>query len=75
MEETEFTVKFGIHDDDVKFSKEISMFTNKKKNKKVSLHKLSHDAMQRCELTSLVVCISEKNCAIRERNVTIRNEI
>ena len=36
---------------------------------------LTHGAMWGCELTSLVVCINDKFCDIRERNVTIRNEI
>jgi hypothetical protein len=36
---------------------------------------LTHSAMQRCGLTSLVVCINDKFCDIRERNVTIRSEI
>ena len=48
---------------------------NKNKNKKVTLHILTHNAMQGCELTSLVVCINDKICDIRERNVTIRSEM
>ena len=44
-------------------------------NKKVTLHILTHGAMRGCGLTSLVVCIHDKNHDIRERNVTIRNEI
>ena len=47
----------------------------KKKNKKVALHILTHGAMWGCGLTSLVVCINDKFCDIRERNVTIRSEI
>jgi hypothetical protein len=47
---------------------------HKKKNKKVTLHMLTHGAMQGCGLTSLVVCIHDKFRDIRERNVTIRSE-
>ena len=47
----------------------------KKKNKKVTLHILTHGAMRGCGLTSLVVCINDKIRDIRERNVTIRSEI
>ena len=36
---------------------------------------LTHGAMQRCGLTSWVVCINDKNRDTRERNVTIRSEI
>ena len=36
---------------------------------------LTHGAMRGCGLTSLVVCINDKFCDIRERNVTIRSEI
>ena len=46
-----------------------------KKNKKVTLHMLTHGAMQGCKLTSWVVCINDKFCDIRKRNVTIRSEI
>ena len=35
---------------------------------------LTHGAMQGCGLTYLVVCINDKFCDIRERNVTIRSE-
>jgi hypothetical protein len=45
------------------------------KKKKVTLHMLTHDAMQGCGSTSLVVCINDKFCDIREGNVTIRSEI
>jgi hypothetical protein len=31
----------------------------KKKNKKVTLHMLTHDAMQGCGLTTLFVCINK----------------
>ena len=48
---------------------------NKNKNKKKTLHTLTHGAMRGCGLTSMVVCINYKTCAIRERNVTIRSEI
>ena len=47
----------------------------KNKNKKVTLHMLTHGAMRGCGLTSLVVCINDKIRDIRERNVTIRSEI
>ena len=47
----------------------------KKKMKMVALHMLTHGAMRRCGLTSLVVCIDDKFCDMRERNVTIRSEI
>ena len=46
----------------------------KKENKKVRLHILTRGAMRGCGLTSLVVCINDKICDIRERNVTIRSE-
>jgi hypothetical protein len=45
------------------------------KKKKVTLRMLTHDAIQGCGLTSWVVCIDNKSCDIRERNVTIRSEI
>ena len=38
------------------------------------VHILTHDAMQGCGLTSLVVCINEKICDIREGHVTTRSE-
>jgi hypothetical protein len=41
----------------------------------VTLHILTHDAMQGCGLTILVVCINDKFRDIRERNMTIRSEI
>ena len=47
----------------------------KKKNKKVTLHILTHGAMPVCGLTSLVVCINDKICDIKERNVTISSDI
>ena len=47
----------------------------KNKNKKVTLHMLTHGAMRGCGLTSWVVCINDKFCDIRERNVIIRSEI
>ena len=34
-----------------------------------------HGTMRGCGLTSCVVCINDKFCDIRERNVTIRSEI
>ena len=36
---------------------------------------LTRGTMRGCGLTSLVVCINDKFCDIRERNVTIRSEI
>jgi hypothetical protein len=47
----------------------------KNKNKKVTLHLLTHGAMRGCGLTSLVVCINDKFLDMRERNVTLRIEI
>ena len=47
----------------------------KNKNKKVTIHILTHGAMQGCGLTSLMACINDKIRDIRERNVTIRSEI
>jgi hypothetical protein len=40
---------------------------NKNKNKKVTLHKLTHGVMWGCGLTSLVVCINDKIRDIREK--------
>ena len=45
------------------------------KKKKKMLHMLTHDTMRECELTSLVVCINDRFCDIREWNVTINSEI
>ena len=50
-------------------------FKKKKKKKRVTLHILTHGAMRGCGLTSLMVCINDNICDIRERNVTIRSEI
>ena len=47
----------------------------KNKNKKVTLHMLTHGAMRGCGLTSLVVCINDKIHDMRERNATIKSEI
>jgi hypothetical protein len=47
----------------------------KNKNKKVTLYMLTHGAMWGCGWTSLVVCVNDEFCDIRERNVTIRSEI
>ena len=47
----------------------------KKKNKKKTLHMLTYGAMRGCELTSLVICINDKFCDIKEKNVTIRSDI
>jgi hypothetical protein len=47
----------------------------KKKKKMVTLHMLTHGAMWRCGLTSLVGCIDGKFCDMRERNVMIGSEI
>ena len=46
----------------------------RRKNKKVTLHMLIYGTMRGCGLTSWVVCINDKFCDIRERNVTIRSE-
>ena len=45
-----------------------------KKNKKVTIHILTHGAMQGCGLTSLVACINDKIHDIREINVTLRSD-
>jgi hypothetical protein len=47
----------------------------KEKKKKKTLHILTHGAMRGCGLTSLVVCINDRFCDRRERNVTTRSEI
>ena len=44
------------------------------KNKKRTLHILTHGAMQGCGLTYMVLCINDKTRDIRKRNVTIRSE-
>ena len=41
----------------------------------VIFHVLTHGAMRWCGLPSLMVCINDKFCDIRERNVTITSEI
>ena len=41
----------------------------------VTFHVLTDGAMRECGLTSIVVCINDKIYDIRERNVTLRNEI
>jgi hypothetical protein len=46
-----------------------------KKNKKGTLRMLTRGVVRGCGLTSLVVCINDWLCDIRERNVTIRSEI
>ena len=46
---------------------------NKNKNKKVTLHILTHGAMRGCGFTSLVAGINDEIYDIRERNVTIRS--
>ena len=46
-----------------------------KKKKKKKLHILTHGVMRGCGLTSLVICINDKICDIRERNVTRRTDI
>ena len=45
------------------------------KNKKVTLHILTHGVMRGSGLTSLVACIHDTIHDRRERNVTIRSEI
>jgi hypothetical protein len=57
------------------FSKWHKKKKKKKNKKKVTLHMLTRDAMRGCELNSLVICINDKFCDIRERNVTIKSEI
>ena len=47
----------------------------KNKNKKVTLHVLTRGAIWGYVLTSLAVCINDKFCDIKERNVTIRSKI
>ena len=47
----------------------------KTKKKKKTLHMLTHDTMRGCGLTSWVICINDKFCDIREKNVRIRSEI
>jgi hypothetical protein len=47
----------------------------RKKNKKVTLHRFTHGTMWGCGLTSWVVCINDKFYDIREKNMTIRCEI
>ena len=49
----------------------------KKKNekKKVALHMLNTTRCEGRGVTSLVVCINDKNCDIKERNMTIRSKI
>ena len=45
----------------------------KKKKEKKTLHILTHGTMRGCGLTSLVVCINDKICDIRQRHATIRS--
>ena len=47
----------------------------KNKNKKVTLHMLTHGTIQGRGLTSQMICINDKFRDIRERNATIRSEI
>ena len=47
----------------------------KNKNKKMTLHILTHGAMRGCGLTSLIICINDKRCDIKERYATTRSEI
>ena len=47
----------------------------KKKDEKVTPHMLTYGAIWVCRLTSLVICINDKSCDIREGNATIRSEI
>jgi hypothetical protein len=63
------------HMDATTFNKWHKNKKNENKNKKVTLHILTHGAMWGCGLTSLVVCTNDKICDIGERNVTIRSEI
>ena len=41
----------------------------------MTLHMLTHSAMRGSGLTSWMVCMNDKFCDIRERNVTIKSEI
>ena len=50
-------------------------FNKWQKKKKKTLHMLTHGAMWGRVLTSLVACINDNFCDIRERNVTRRSEI
>ena len=43
----------------------------KNTNKKVTLHMLTHGTMRGCGLIAWVVCINDKFCDIKERNVTV----
>jgi hypothetical protein len=45
------------------------------KKNKVTLRMLTRGVVRGCGLPSLVVCINDWFCDIRERNVTIRSEI
>ena len=56
------------------FNKWHKKMKKKNKNETVTLHILTHGAMRGCGLTSLVVCINDKICNIKERNVIIRSE-
>ena len=53
----------------------VKKWHTKKKKKKKTLHILTQGEMQGSGLTSLVVCINDKYCDIRERIVTIKSEI
>jgi hypothetical protein len=53
----------------------INKWKKKKKEKKKTLHMLTHEAIWGCGFTSLVVCINDKFHDIWEKNVTIRTEI
>ena len=54
---------------------QVARHKKKNKNRKVTLHILTHGAMQGRGLTSLVVFVNDQICNIRERNMTIRSEI
>ena len=59
-----------------KKEKEKEKNENKKnENKKVTLHIVDTWRTARVWLTSLVICIDDKFCDLKERNVTIRSEI
>ena len=47
----------------------------RKRKRSVTLPMLTHGAMWGCGLTSLMVCINDTFCDIRERNMTIRSDI
>ena len=51
-----------------------NLHKKKNKKKKVTLHILTHGTMRERGFTSWVICINDKICDVRERNVTRRSE-